>query len=463
MKNIFFDIASVKKEKISAIILISIGFIMLFCSQSVYADTTNLEKVMEKYGVTPNEVLEVRSAEALDDMLERSAELYRSSGKVIVHLASGEYVLDDYVTVPEDTVLVAEKDTFVSPSEKFTYLVRVSGSMYGGNYDSNYKNQTTIKLLPNRFSNNNGLLENLNVTRSNYYGIVAQGSGNAKVDRCKVTKCKASGISVLKASAAGDTNIASITNSNISNNGTAGINLSFADVGTIRNCIINGNGDKAVSTNSDSSTGCHIKVIADCTIKNNKTNGVHIKPNCRLDHFVNNTLVGNDDGLVAAAITKEKTKGKSIIKDIRGNTFKKSVTQQIEAQGKGASITIGKGNVIVSGKNYGILAMNYGKVQISGSNNIIKSNYKGLGAQSNGIINVTGKKNQIIKNTAYGVHAATKGKVSITGTKCKISGSGKSAVYCSDRAKVYIYKKNNVISGKMYKTNQGKIITRSVR
>lgn len=457
-----------------AIVLVTAVFTLAVISTgypAVYADTSaksvNLETAMEEYGVPSDRVIEARSTDDLMAALENAGSMAAPAEKAIVYLPSGEYRLCGHIDVPENTVLVADDDSLIIASNDYAsgdnYLVRLSGSMYGGIYDSNYKNKTTIRLLKNgSFSNGNGQIEYLTVRKSSRYGIVAQGSKKSKINGCTVTKCKASGISVLKPSsdtAAGATQIESITNSDISNNGTkgegAGINLSFADVGTIDRCTISSNADKAVSTNSDSRSGCHIGTIKNCTIKNNVNNGVHIKPNCRLDHFVKNTLVGNDDGIIAAAITKEGTKGKSIIKDVSKNTFKTSKTPQIEAQGSGASITIGSGNKILSGKTYGILAFKYGKVTISGSNNIIKGNYKGIGAQTHGSIKISGKKNQIIKNKNRGVHAIKKGVISISGSSNKISGNKKGAVYCASGAKVTLKKVK--ISGKIYKSG-GKVI-----
>lgn len=450
-----------------AFVLTSAGSIAVYAysATDLPAGEPNLEAALEEYGASPNDVIYVDTAGDIATALKRAERIAEDSRRVIVYLPPGTYRISGHINVPENVVLVAEDDSLVTPSGSDSYLVRLSGSMYGGTYDSNYKNQTTIRILETygSFSNGNGQIENLSVLRSSNYGIVAQGSKGSKISKCTVRECKASGIAILKPSSdsgAGATQVESIKDCNISSNGEkgegAGIHLYMADVGTIASCILNSNSDKAVSTNSSNSSGCHIGTIKNCTMKKNGNNGVHIKPNCRLDHFVNNTLIGNDDGLVAAAITKEGTKGKSIIKDVRGNTFKQSVTQQIEAQGSGASITLGDGNTIVSGKGYGILVMKYGKVTVSGSNNIIKSNDKGIGAQSHGSVIVTGKKNQILSNKKYGIQAVTKAVISITGSGNKISGNGKSAVYSASRAKITLKKVK--VSGLIYKTGGGKVV-----
>ena len=425
----------------------------------------NLEAAVAEYGVSSDAVIFADNADGIGSALRRAEYIAEDLGRAVVYLPTGEYSISGHINVPENVVLVAEDDSLITPSGNDSYLVRLSGSMYGGTYDSKYKNQTTIRILENYdgFSNENGQIENLTVRNSSRYGIVAQGSKGSKISTCTVTGCTASGIAILKPSSdnsAGATQVESIKNCNISSNGEkgegAGIHLYMADIGTIDHCTLNNNADKAVSTNSDNYSGCHIGTIKNCTMKKNVNNGVHIKPNCRLDHFVNNTLIANDDGLVAAAITKEGTKGKSIIKDVRGNTFKQSVTQQIEAQGSGASITIGTGNTIVSGKGYGILVMKNGKVTVSGSNNIIKSNDKGIGAQSGGSVIITGKKNQILNNKKYGIQAVTKAVISITGSGNKISGNRKSAVYSASKAKITLKKVK--VSGLIYKTGGGKVI-----
>lgn len=439
------------------LVMIAMGFLSLQ-SLPVYADTTNLDAAKDLYDVHDENVIEVNKASDLSEAIDRASELQTGTEKAIVHMQSGKYALDKEVRVPENVVLVAEDDTLISPAQKLTYLVRLSGSMYGGVYDSKSKTDTTIRLFGGNFSNDNGQIGALQVLRSNNYGIVAKGSKGSKIDGCKVMECKTSGISILKDAKAGDTKIESIKGSEIVNNGTAGINLSWADVGTIEDCVINGNKDKAVSTNSDSSKGCHIEAIIGCTIKNNKTNGVHIKPNCTLDRFVDNTLIGNKDGLTAAAVTKEKTKGASVVREVSGNTFKSTKDAQIEAIGKGALIIIGDNNTVISGKTYGLLSMESGKINVSGSNNIFNKNYKGIGAQSKGSISVTGQGNLIQKNKAYGVHAIKKGTITITGKKTKISGNKKSAIYCATKAKVTYKKKNVKISGKVYKTSKGKIV-----
>ena len=394
-----------------------------------------LAEAQAKYGVADDRVLQVNDATELASQLKAAQRLASPDAKCIVYLPSGTYEVGETLSVPANVVLVGESDSVITPSAAFDILVKINGSVYGGTFDCNHKNKTGLKFLETNYANDNGRIDKAIVTESDYYGIVAihPNSKNSVVSGCKVTKCKASGISILDAAY-----IKLIENSDFSNNGTAGINLSHADVGTIRKCTINNNGDKAISTNSDpvnsyKQPGCTIKSVTGCTIKGNKTNGVYIKPKCKLLSFTNNTLINNKDGLSAVGVTEYGTKGASVIKNVVGNTFKGNGNAQIRAAAKGAVVYVGKNNKILNGPAAGIAARNKGKVVVNGANNQIKKN-KGAGLNASGasVITVSGKKNVIANNGRYAVYCIDKSKVTLN----KVTRKG--AIYSRNKGKVVV-------------------------
>ena len=125
-------------------------------SIAVYADSAtdlpagepNLEAALEEYGASPNDVIYVDTAGDIATALKRAERIAEYSRRAIVYLPPGTYRISSHINVPENVVLVAEDDSLITISGNDSYLVRLSGSMYGGVYDSNYSNKTGKKNIP---------------------------------------------------------------------------------------------------------------------------------------------------------------------------------------------------------------------------------------------------------------------------------------------------------------------------
>ncbi|MDO4532403.1 MAG: right-handed parallel beta-helix repeat-containing protein [Coriobacteriia bacterium] len=430
---------------IPAVLALGLMALMLIplLAPPAYATTANLNDAKAKYSVTDDRVITVTAGTSrVQHYIDEAASNATAQKKCIVYLPEGTYAVSSKLVVPANVVLVGETESKVFPSEAVDALVELNGSVYGGYFDGKKIAKTVLKFRENSFSNNNGRIDKSIVTNAYNYGIAGKGQGcqNFVVSGVKVTKSGKSGISVMDAAY-----VKTIENSQFCNNGAnkegAGINLSHADAGAIKNCNINYNADKAVSTNSDPVSGykydhpgCTITTITGCTMKGNGVNGVYIKPNCKLYHFTKNKMYGNNDCLSAVAKTPAGTVGKSIIKDVSGNTFKGSKNIQIKAAGKGAAIYMGSNNKVIYGKKGGIEAENRGKVIIRGSKNLIKyQKGAGLNVRGGGYVLLTGTGDVISDNKHSSVYCTTKGKVVIK--KARIKGR----IYCVTKGSVYLY------------------------
>ena len=428
-------------------------------ASTAYATTANLNAAKAKYSVTDDRVIMATAGTGrVQVYIDKASGNATAANKYIVYLPEGTYSVSSKLVVPENVVLVGEAASKVFPSEAVDVLVELRGSVYGGYFDGMKNAKTVLKFAEKSFSNNNGRIDKSVVVNAFNYGITGKGQGcrGFVVSGAKVTKSGKSGISVMDAAYA-----KTIENSQFCNNGAnkegAGINLSHADVGTIKNCVSSYNADKAVSTNSDpvsgykyNQPGCTIGTITGCTMKGNGVNGVYIKPKCTLYHFTNNKMYGNNDCLSAVAKTPAGTAGASIIKDVSGNTFNGSKNIQIKAAGKGAVIYMGSNNKVLSGKKGGIEAENHGKVYVKGSKNLIK-NQKGAGlnVRGGGYLKIAGSGNVISKNKHSAVYCTTKGKVVLKKTKVK------GRIYCVTKGIVYLYSVNR--SGKIATGSGGKV------
>lgn len=400
---------------------------------SAQASGPNLNAAKAKFNVPDSRVYKASPVADVSSFLTRASSAASAGDPCIVYAPAGSYAIKGGTTVPANVILVGEAETVFSCAAKADVMIKLSGSIYGGTFDGKGQNKTIIRYAETTMSGNNGIIENASIINSSYYGIVAMhvGAQGGKVLGCTVTNCVASGISILDAA-----RIDRIENCNVSDNGTAGINLSHADVGPIVGCTLNNNGDKAVSTNSDpvagyTKPGCTLDAIENCTIIGNKTNGVHIKPLCTLGSFTGNYMQGNMDCLTAVAVTPAGTKGASVINNVSNNTFTGSNRAQLKAVGKGATMNIGSGNVITNGKA------------------------SGIEAESSGVVKVNGDSNKIQKNKGAGLNAKSKSKITIKGKGNVISKNKKFAVYCTTKAKVTL--KNVKVKGRVYTAKGGKV------
>ena len=432
-------------------IAIAVGFALVATTPAAYAndgnglvatratgtDAKNLEGAKAKYGITDDCVFFTNEYESIQAALSAASREASAGNRQIVYAPSGTYYLTDSVIIPQNVLFVGEDTSKFVASDKFEIMFKTAGSIYGGFYDGARKCTFMLRIDNMKHVDGNGTIEKAKVKNAVRYGITSAHDQNrdAQILDCEITNCGWSGISILDGAY-----VKLISNCDVSDNGTAGINLSHADVGTIKKCTINNNKDKAVSTNSDpvngyKQPGCNITTITGCTIKNGATNGVYLKPKCSLKNFTNNVVVDNKgSGLTAIATTVAGTTGKSVVKNVSGNTFKGNYGGQVRASGLGSSIIMGSNNKVLNGPEAGIASRDKGVLKVTGSNNTVKNN-KGSGLNASGAA-----------------------KITVTGSKNVISaGSGKFALYCRENSTITL--KNVKVSGRVYTASGAKVKT----
>ena len=395
--------------------------------------TPNLAAAQAKYDVDDSRIITVEGDIDLKTAFKDAAAEASDGTRFIVYAPSGTHEVGTRAIVPENVVLVGEDDTVFTPASSTSIMMWVSGSIYGGYFDGNNKTETVLRFSSVSFADGNGVIEKATVTRGKGYGIVAMTSNcrNSKVINCAVVKNGLSGISILNAAY-----MSLIDGCNVSNNKTAGVNLSHADVGTINKSKMNNNGDKGVSTNSDpipgyDKPGCDIGSITNCVVNNNKANGVYLKPYCTLKKFTGNTVCGNKlGGLSAVGNTDSGTHGPVSIKNVSKNTFKKNGLGQIRAIGKGAKVSVGNGNSVSASKQSGLFARDSGVITVGSNNKVFSNTGAGLNAQDKGKIAINGKGNKIYKNKAFAVYCVDSGKVALK--KASVEGR----IYTANKGKV---------------------------
>lgn len=417
---------------------------------SAAASGSNLAKAITRFDLKDPLVLEAKTIDGIKSQLKAAGGRASAGAPVIVHVPNGTYSVTDLV-VPQNVILVAESGAkFVANAEKNS-MINIGGSVYGGYYDGAKKAINVLYFEKYTFKGVNGITENATVTRAQKQGILAMGANcrDAQVIGCTVTNCGENGVCVLK-----DSKYKVIRDCMLKDNTWSGINISHSDVGEIRNCSIINNGDKAVSTNSDPThgykqPGCAIGTIAGCTIMNNKTNGVYLKPKCTVENFTGNVLQNNNDGLVCSSKTERGTTGASYAKNVTNNKFKGNKNSNICAAWKGATIYVGNNNVVEKGKD-AIYGKNGGTIKITGSKNVIKNaTNAGINVSDGSSLVITGKNNKIQANGSQGIY--------LRGGKATISGAG-TQILKNKKMGIAMYAKSTFnINGSSTKIAQNKL------
>ena len=386
----------------------------------------NLKAAMKKYGISDENVTTVKKTGEIQSTLYSASSEATAKKRQIVYVPSGTHKLGS-LSIPENVLLVSESKTKFVCSSKTDRWIQIYGSIYGGNFDAAKKVDTGISLAESSYKNNNGMIEKATISNTYGYGICAKdGSQGSKIINTTVSKCGKNGSESRSGICSLDgAKISLISGCKILNSGTAGINLSCANVGIIENCMVNGGSDKGVSTNSKLDgkklVGCTIDAIRNCTFKNFTTHGVHMKPACTLKEFSGNKVINCGSGLTATMENHElNTAGsKVVIKKVNNNTFQGSkLSTQVRAIGKGASISMGSGNKVLNGKVGGIEAQDGATLTVKGDNNLVQGQKEGAGlkASNSGKLTMSGK-NNVVKGNKLAVYCVDKGKMVLKGVK----------------------------------------------
>jgi len=394
----------------------------------VIPEGPNYDAAKEEYGVTDEHALEATTVEELKTALSEAGSLATDEVLYIVHAPAGDYELTQILTVPSNVILVAEDAALFVSANEGKSMINVSGVLYGGSYDGAGIATPGIRINPISFTGVNGTVEKASIKNVGNHGVYAAGPDckSGRIIDCTITNCGRNGILVNQ-----DASIDEIRGCIIRDNGFggpdtySGISIVHSNVYYIIGCTITGNADKGISTSSGDSPeylqmGSNIDTITECNISDNLTNGVYMKPMCHVNHFTNNTLSGNPDGIICCSSAYDFT-GASYVRDVRNNTFSNNTNSQLHAYAPGASIAVGANNTFTGGNNT-IVARDSGLVKFVGDGNIIQ-NSKGAGVDANGgKVQIIGNGTIIRNNGTFGIYAK-KGSVSITGPNTQIYGN----------------------------------------
>ena len=458
-------------------------------------DDANLQAAMQHFGIPETNVFCYQGTKMETAVFrDVSAAVTAEGAPMILFVPSGTHDVGTRLKIPENVVLVSsEGATYFYTNEDYTgsgdvlndHMISVTGSVYGGTFDGNNLAISVIRFADTAFGGVNGQVLNATAIHGAKNGICARGPSTSGVQifGCTATDNYENGITIER-----DSHCAIISNTTSVNNGAgftqdnpdepsgSGINISHSDVDVIESCVLIGNADKGISTNSDpreglefNKPGCAIQSVTGCTISGNVLHGVYIKPKCSIGVFSGNTVTGNGDGLTCSGKTLAGTTGPSTVSVVENNTFSGNDRSQVTAGDVGAQIELGVGNQIIDGHDNGVLAKDGGKVIVSGNGIVIRNNL-GAGVSSttgseitisgngtsiegnkDGIyvkgatLDVTAASTTVKSNTKTGVYVA-EGTASLKNTT--ISGNTGDNVYLVNGASVTLGEKNLISSGK---------------
>ena len=163
-----------KKTLVKIVLGITIFLGVIICSQNV-SKASNLDLFKGQY----NEVFTVSSGD-ISDQIRRLSKNASSTNKVLIHIPSGEYTLND-VAIYSNTAIVAEDGSIIKSTETKQRIIRIADSenvlIYGGTWNADSKSQNGIEI------NNvkNLKIENVTVQNATKYGMVFYNSKCNKI------------------------------------------------------------------------------------------------------------------------------------------------------------------------------------------------------------------------------------------------------------------------------------------
>ena len=406
------------------------------------AGTANLDAAKAMFGVT--NVIEaspadIATAKDLNNLMSNVP-----TAPAIVHVASGAYTYDKYITVPENVILCVEDGVTFTLSK----CVKVSGSVYGGTYIVAGRDNRTIEFANKAFSGVNGTVaytvSSNDKSTSKNYGIVVNGSSTtgAKILNNTVSDCY-SGINVFRGATAEE-----ISGNTTTGNLEAGINIVKSDVHKIKNNTISNNGKHGISTDiasaMDGKSSCTIDEISGNTIANNGKKGLYVESSL-VKKVANNVITGNETGIGVGAGSKALA--------LNGNKVCKNKNENLVCTGSGAYVEIVANNkfdgATNKSKGNGVVITDKAKVKVTGAKNTFSSNKKnGISLTKKATLQITTKsgKNQVQKNKNMGIGVYGKSKANIKNVN--FNKNKKYAMYVEKGSKGTYKKCNLKTSGK---------------
>lgn len=422
----------------------------------------NGEKALEEFNISPNNVIFANSMDTLDDALYYAEEmLYQMKGQTtdgtlpmyMVYMVPGSYRVSRPEVVPENVLLVGEKDTeytFVYKGSS-SYAFRLDGSVYGGTFiwktDLGAKKGRMLLFGDHAYSAPNGIAKNTHIIGSGWSGIEARGTSSkgSQVIGNTIEDCKGNGVRSI-----GGSTIKLVEGNKISGSGQAGIDITLANVTTIKNNTIKNVTGHGISTDTeqvfksgDIGYGCKkkciIKDVIGNTIISTGTHGIYLEENCHITGTMKGNKIGKNGK--CAIGTHKKTK----INNMVNNELYGS---KMSVFGIYGTATMGSGNSVHNGKAGGIVVGKGAKLYIKGKNNkVYKNKMNGIQLIQSCTMSITGKGTKIYGNR-WGVNLGGK-KCKATIKYAKFYSNKKGAIYCVKGSS--FTKKSCSIKGKVYK------------
>ena len=380
---------------------------------SPLASVPLIEEALIRFEVDARNIVLADTSAKIENVMKAIEERTDVGDPFIVYAPPGNYKLSNNLIVPENVILVAEKESIFEPltSEAFSQLIVVHGNIYGGTYDCKDIVDYGLRFGADAFRRNNGIIERASVLRAKENGIIALGSETrfACMYDNTVSECGNAGIS-----AEAGAWVAVASGNNCSENKGSGIRLQDSNINIINNNVLNGNGLCGISTETGDPTAesavCQIHKMVNNEISGNGSDGVYIAENCCVDvSFARNDIRDNrGNGL--------KVGGNAYVNAMVKNRFSGNAEANIYASGEGSSVKISNSNVMQNA-DINLSVSEGGSIAINGENNrILTAVSHGILVSSGAVLHIGGEANRIAGNGGAGIMLTGNSAVKITNT-----------------------------------------------
>ena len=323
-----------------------------------------------------------------------------STHKILIHIPSGTYYINNLVINTSYIAIVAEDDSILISDTSVERMIRIADAsnimIYGGTWNANYKAQNGMEVTNVK----NLRIENVNIQNTNKHGIALYNESNANIKNIKINNNKECGIYLQNSTA-------NVENSEISNSNSSGIGTNNSKNLKITNVTV----QKATKYGIVlyGGTTANLKNIKS---KNNKDYGIYCQNSTAT--IENSEITYND----CTGIAVSGTTGKAYIRNNKINNNGRNPRGTGEGQlGHGVAVQEGaygeiSNNTINNNKVCGVsVSSGYAKADIK-NNQIYSNGRHGIGARIKTYMTVTG--NNIYSNSYNGIMMADKSTATIT-------------------------------------------------
>ncbi len=348
------------------------------------------------------------------------------------------------IYVPENVVFVAEQDAvFTDESGNSSKpMVIVSGSVYGGIYDCDFKVEKGIIFKNNTdFSSDvtgpgkqiNGNVEYTEVISPSVAGIHAIGVTNFNVEHNIVrdgTNRATTGIGMMYGSYAKSVSYNEISNMGAEAYGSA-ISVTHSDAYAINNNIIRNAAGHGISTDTEQKgrdhAYCRINYIKNNTIKGAK-HGIWLEKGCQVTKNLYGNKISNctQNGIAVSGTKAYTGSCKWSIYSMSKNTVYNIKRSNLSVSGAYGKVRMVSANLLDISKQTNCVTLDKkAKLYITGAGNIIKrAKGNGIYVSNRSYLKITGKNTKITGNKSFGVSLYKYGKAYITNSYLKGNSNG---------------------------------------